>query len=101
VFRLQSTSFAAFIKGTGGHAVAVAPVGEETAAHRFRLGRVQYCGVMCRFRNVLATCVSSLPRRESEGDVLIAARAQQARTARALQGLSPHRPVGRLAGGER
>lgn len=78
VFRLRTKSVTAFVGESGGHSPRVGKIGEETYASHLDLGPASHDGVAWRFRNVLSTCIGSLP------EILVIARAQQARIARAL-----------------
>ncbi|MGH3018407.1 MAG: hypothetical protein ACRDLU_08545 [Gaiellaceae bacterium] len=83
VYRLRTKSVAAFVAEAGGRSMATARIGEETDAHRFALGRVPYLGLEWRFRRVLSTCVAGFTRSRM-AEILVVARAQQARIASAL-----------------
>jgi hypothetical protein len=83
VYRLRTRSVSAIVAELGGHPVPVAEIGEETHGHRFEIGPAQYLGVAWRFRRVLSTCVAAGFTRSPMAEILVVARAQQARIARA------------------
>jgi hypothetical protein len=83
VYRLRAKRVAAFVVEAGGRLMTTARIGEETDAHRFALGRVAYRGLTWRFRNVLSSCTTA-GGEPSLAEILVAARAQQARIASAL-----------------
>jgi hypothetical protein len=80
VYRLRTKSAAAFVAEAGGRSTATARIGEVTDAHRFAVGRVPYLGLAWRFRRVLSTCVAASARSRM-AEILVVARAQQARIA--------------------
>ncbi len=82
VYWLRTTSVASFVAELGGRSLSVAKIGEETDAHRFDVGRAEYLGVAWRYRDVLSTCVGSGSSTSTTAEILIVARAQQARIAR-------------------
>jgi hypothetical protein len=83
IYSLQTRAFAAFLGRIAGRALASPGIGEESTAHRFSLGGVPYYGVVWRFRNVLSSCTAVVREPDPE-EMLVVARAQQARIARAL-----------------
>ncbi len=78
VFRLRTESVAAYVAQSGGRSLRVGKIGDESYASRLPLGPASYAGVAWRFRNVLSTCVGPL------AEILLIARVQQTRIARAL-----------------
>jgi hypothetical protein len=84
VSRLRTTGGASFVAELGGRSLPVAEIGEETHAYRFDIGPAEYLGVAWRFRNVLSTCVAAGFTTSPMAVMLVVARAQQARIARAL-----------------
>jgi hypothetical protein len=84
VYRLRMTGAGSFVTELGGRSRPVAEIGDETDAHRFDIGPAQYLSVAWRFRNVLSTCVAARFTASPMADILVAARAQQARIAREL-----------------
>jgi hypothetical protein len=82
--RKVSTGGASFIADLHGRSLPVAEIGEETHAHRFDIGSAEYLGVAWRFRNVLSTCVAGGFTASPMAEILVVARAQQARIARVL-----------------
>ena len=80
VYRLRTV--ASFVAELGGRSLPVPEIGEETDAHRFDIGRAEYHGVAWRHRDVLSTCVGSGSSTSTMAEILIVARAQQARIAR-------------------
>jgi hypothetical protein len=85
VFRLRTQSVASFVAESGGRSLRVRKIGEETYASRFYAGTASYEGVAWRFRNVLSTCIGPL------AEILVVARAQQARIAHAGLARTPPR----------
>ena len=57
-------------------------IGEETDAYRFDIGGNEYVGVAWRYRDVLSTCGGNGSSTSTMAEILIVARAQQARIAR-------------------
>jgi hypothetical protein len=86
VYRLRTSGSASFIGELGGRSLPVAEIGEETHAHRFDIGSAEYLGVAWRFRTVLSTCIAGDFARSPMAEVIVVARAQQARIASALDG---------------
>jgi hypothetical protein len=86
VYRLRGQSVSGFVADLGGRPLPVAEIGEETHAHRFGIGPARYLGLAWRFRRVLSTCVGSGSTRSRMAEILVVARAQQARIAWALGG---------------
>ena len=84
VYRLRMTGAGSFVTELGGRSRPVAEIGDETDAHRFDIGPAHYLGVAWRFRNVLSTCVAARFTASPMADILVCARAQQARIARVL-----------------
>ena len=84
VYRLRTTGGASFVAKLGGRSLPVAKIGEESHAHRFDIGSAEYLGVAWRFRNVLSACVGAGFTTSPMAEMLVVARAQQARIARAL-----------------
>ena len=84
VYRLRMTGGASFVADSGGRSLPVAEIGEQTHAHRFDIGPAAYLGVAWRFRNVLSTCVAAGFTTSPMAEMLVVARAQQARIASAL-----------------
>jgi hypothetical protein len=78
VFRLRTESVAAFVAESGGRSLRVGTIGEESYGFRDDLEPVSHEAVAWRFRNVLSTCIGPL------AEILVIARVQQARIARAL-----------------
>jgi hypothetical protein len=84
VYRLRITGVGSFVTEVGGRSRPVAEIGDEADAHRFDIGPAQYLAVAWRFRNVLSTCVAARFTASPMADILVCARAQQARIARVL-----------------
>ena len=82
VYRSRTTSVASFVDELGGRSLPMPAIGEETDAYRFDIGRAEYLGVAWRSRDVLSTCVGSGSSTAAMAEILIVARAQQARIAR-------------------
>jgi hypothetical protein len=84
VYRLRTTSVAAFVARASGRSLPAATIGDESNAHRFQLGTSAYLGVAWRFRNVLSTCITGGFTTSPMAEILVVARAQQARIAQVL-----------------
>jgi len=84
VYRLRKTSVASLLADVGGHPLRVVKIGQEAQTARFELGSARYVSVAWRFRNTLSTCTAGGFRTSPMAELLVVARAQQARIAQLI-----------------
>jgi hypothetical protein len=86
IFSSRSTRFAAYVADTGGAVEPIEKIGDMARAFRYSLPRTDGYTVVWRFHEVLSSCVSMGSDPPDAGEILRAARGQQARIARAVGG---------------
>lgn len=86
IFSSRNRRFAAWVAARGGPAARAEKIGDMARAFRYSVPRADGYTVVWRFHEVLSSCASMGSDPPEAGEILRAARGQQARIARAVGG---------------